>query len=125
MEVTLIWTPDPQTLDPRTPWIHGFNAGSFYILPGDTNHSTMYMYSAFQTSLRGTCVVLVTAMYWSCCCGQGGDLFESISAATKYTERDASGMMYHVASAIHYLHSLNIVHRDIKPENLLVSHLII
>ena len=53
---------------------------------------------------------------------QGGDLFESISAATKYTERDASGMMYHVASAIHYLHSLNIVHRDIKPENLLVSY---
>jgi serine/threonine protein kinase len=52
---------------------------------------------------------------------QGGDLFESISAATNYTERDASGMMYHIASAVNYLHSLNIVHRDIKPENLLVS----
>jgi len=59
---------------------------------------------------------------WLRCRDQGGDLFESISAATKYTERDASGMMYHVASAIHYLHSLNIVHRDIKPENLLVSN---
>ena len=47
-------------------------------------------------------------------------MFESISAATKYTESDASGMMYHVASAIYYLHSLNIAHRDIKPENLLV-----
>lgn len=61
-------------------------------------------------------------MCWLRCWDQGGDLFESISAATKYTERDASGMMYHVASAIHYLHSLNIVHRDIKPENLLVSY---
>jgi len=70
-------------------------------------------------------IALVTnslPMCWLRCWDQGGDLFESISAATKYTERDASGMMYHVASAIHYLHSLNIVHRDIKPENLLVSY---
>ena len=52
---------------------------------------------------------------------QGGDLFDAISSATKYTERDASGMLYNLGCAIKYLHSQGIVHRDIKPENLLVS----
>ncbi|XP_059819350.1 serine/threonine-protein kinase DCLK2 isoform X1 [Hypanus sabinus] len=51
---------------------------------------------------------------------KGGDLFDAITSSTKYTERDASAMMYNLASALKYLHSLNIVHRDIKPENLLV-----
>lgn len=51
---------------------------------------------------------------------KGGDLFDAIASATKYSERDASGMVYNLASALGYLHSLNIVHRDIKPENLLV-----
>ncbi|CAG00429.1 unnamed protein product, partial [Tetraodon nigroviridis] len=50
----------------------------------------------------------------------GGDLFDAITSANRYTERDASGMLFNLASAIKYLHSLNIVHRDIKPENLLV-----
>ncbi|XP_026137582.1 serine/threonine-protein kinase DCLK1 isoform X2 [Carassius auratus] len=51
---------------------------------------------------------------------KGGDLFDAITSSNKYTERDASGMLYNLASAIKYLHSHNIVHRDIKPENLLV-----
>ncbi|XP_041116229.1 serine/threonine-protein kinase DCLK1a isoform X2 [Polyodon spathula] len=51
---------------------------------------------------------------------KGGDLFDAITSTNKYTERDASGMLYNLVSAIKYLHSLNIVHRDIKPENLLV-----
>lgn len=66
--------------------------------------------------------------HWSICSraappavpSQGGDLFDAITSTNKYTERDASGMLYNLASAIKYLHSLNIVHRDIKPENLLV-----
>ncbi|KFR01087.1 Serine/threonine-protein kinase DCLK2, partial [Nipponia nippon] len=50
----------------------------------------------------------------------GGDLFDAITSSTKYTERDGSAMVYNLASALKYLHGLNIVHRDIKPENLLV-----
>ncbi|XP_053728343.1 serine/threonine-protein kinase DCLK1-like isoform X1 [Synchiropus splendidus] len=51
---------------------------------------------------------------------KGGDLFDAITSSNKYTERDAGSMLFNLASAIKYLHSLNIVHRDIKPENLLV-----
>ncbi|XP_063059172.1 serine/threonine-protein kinase DCLK1-like [Engraulis encrasicolus] len=51
---------------------------------------------------------------------KGGDLFDAITSANRYTERDAGRMLFHLANAIKYLHSLNIVHRDIKPENLLV-----
>lgn len=51
---------------------------------------------------------------------QGGDLFDAITSSAKYTERDASIMVYNLAAALKYLHSINIVHRDIKPENLLV-----
>ncbi|XP_061903009.1 serine/threonine-protein kinase DCLK1-like isoform X2 [Entelurus aequoreus] len=51
---------------------------------------------------------------------EGGDLFDAITSANRYTEKDASGMLYDLTNAIKYLHSLNIVHRDIKPENLLV-----
>uniref|UniRef100_A0A8C3PXV7 Serine/threonine-protein kinase DCLK2 n=1 Tax=Chrysolophus pictus TaxID=9089 RepID=A0A8C3PXV7_CHRPC len=50
---------------------------------------------------------------------KGGDLFDAITSSTKYTERDGSAMVYNLASALKYLHGLNIVHRDIKPENLL------
>jgi len=50
----------------------------------------------------------------------GGDLFDAIVEATRFTEKDASHMIRDLASAVQYLHSLKIVHRDIKPENLLV-----
>ncbi|XP_061102538.1 serine/threonine-protein kinase DCLK2-like isoform X3 [Conger conger] len=51
---------------------------------------------------------------------KGGDLFDAITSSTKYTERDASTMVFNLASALKYLHCMKIVHRDIKPENLLV-----
>lgn len=52
---------------------------------------------------------------------QGGDLFDAIASATRYTEKDASSMVRDLTSALDYLHQRSIVHRDIKPENLLVS----
>ncbi|KAG7224556.1 hypothetical protein INR49_011308 [Caranx melampygus] len=67
-----------------------------------------------------TLFLLLTARPSIMICPQGGDLFDAITSANRYTERDASGMLYNLANAIKYLHSLNIVHRDIKPENLLV-----
>ncbi|CAM4485298.1 unnamed protein product [Leuciscus chuanchicus] len=51
---------------------------------------------------------------------KGGDLFDSITSSTKYTERDACVMVFDLAAALKYLHRMCIVHRDIKPENLLV-----
>lgn len=51
---------------------------------------------------------------------QGGDLFDAITSSTKYSEHDASAMVFNLAGAVKYLHRMNIVHRDIKPENLLV-----
>ncbi|XP_060782534.1 serine/threonine-protein kinase DCLK2 isoform X2 [Neoarius graeffei] len=51
---------------------------------------------------------------------KGGDLFDAITSSVKYTEKDASAMVYNLAAALKYLHRMNIVHRDIKPENLLV-----
>lgn len=51
----------------------------------------------------------------------GGDLFDAITSATRFTESQARIMVQHLASAMAYLHSLGIVHRDIKPENLLVE----
>lgn len=54
-------------------------------------------------------------------CFLGGDLFDTITVAQKFSEEQAALMITHLASALTYLHNLDIVHRDVKPENLLVS----
>lgn len=50
----------------------------------------------------------------------GGDLFDAITRATRFSEHQSRVMIKHLASAMAYLHNMGIVHRDIKPENLLV-----
>ncbi|KAF0028981.1 hypothetical protein F2P81_018086 [Scophthalmus maximus] len=40
---------------------------------------------------------------------KGGDLFDAITSSTKYSERDASAMVFNLAGAIKYLHRMNIV----------------
>uniref|UniRef100_U5EQ26 non-specific serine/threonine protein kinase n=1 Tax=Corethrella appendiculata TaxID=1370023 RepID=U5EQ26_9DIPT len=51
----------------------------------------------------------------------GGDLFDAITRVTRFSENQSRIMIKHLASAMAYMHALQIVHRDIKPENLLVE----
>nr|XP_046919044.1 probable serine/threonine-protein kinase clkA [Dermatophagoides farinae] len=53
---------------------------------------------------------------------QGGDLFDAITVASRYTEAESALMISDLLNALYYLHQMNIVHRDIKLENLLVSY---
>ncbi|ERL85804.1 serine/threonine-protein kinase GD17699 [Dendroctonus ponderosae] len=60
-------------------------------------------------------------LYLVCEYVAGGDLFDVITVAQKFSEEQAALMIKHLTSGLAYLHNLNIVHRDIKPENLLVE----
>jgi len=51
---------------------------------------------------------------------QQGDLFTWIDTAGHIEEPMAQVLMKDLASAVVYLHSLDITHRDIKPENAFV-----
>lgn len=51
----------------------------------------------------------------------GGDLFDAITIAQKFSEDQAALMIDNLVSALAYLHNMNVVHRDVKPENLLVK----
>jgi doublecortin-like kinase 1/2 len=62
-----------------------------------------------------------TMLYLVCEYVKGGDLFDAITIAQKFSEEQAALMINHLLSALAYLHNLNIVHRDVKPENLLVE----
>ena len=52
-----------------------------------------------------------------------GSLFHNLHAinAEPFSEKRIGEIFAKVASAVHLLHSKNIVHRDIKPENILLD----
>ncbi|XP_061415674.1 serine/threonine-protein kinase Sgk2-like isoform X3 [Lethenteron reissneri] len=52
----------------------------------------------------------------------GGELFFHLQREQCFMEPRARFYSAEMASAIGYLHSLNIVYRDLKPENILVDH---
>ena len=52
----------------------------------------------------------------------GGDLYEYMKHNARHglKEDESRQVIWHVLSALKYLHSVGIVHRDLKPENLLL-----
>mmetsp|Transcript_30428 Transcript_30428/g.71123 ORF Transcript_30428/g.71123 Transcript_30428/m.71123 type:complete len:476 (+) Transcript_30428:246-1673(+) len=52
---------------------------------------------------------------------EGGELFDYVVQKGTLTEKEASGIVRKVTSALVYMHEKNIVHRDLKPENLLLK----
>ena len=52
---------------------------------------------------------------------KGGELFDRIVAAQRFTERHAADIMSQMLSAVKHLHANGIVHRDLKPENFLMD----
>ncbi|KAM4718998.1 serine/threonine-protein kinase Sgk3 isoform 3-T3 [Anableps anableps] len=52
----------------------------------------------------------------------GGELFFHLQRERTFPESRAKFYIAEMASALGYLHSLNIVYRDLKPENILLDH---
>mmetsp|Transcript_16142 Transcript_16142/g.32676 ORF Transcript_16142/g.32676 Transcript_16142/m.32676 type:complete len:361 (-) Transcript_16142:1509-2591(-) len=50
---------------------------------------------------------------------EGGELFDVIADAGRFSELNASQVMRSIVKGVQYLHLHDIVHRDIKPENVL------
>ena len=51
----------------------------------------------------------------------GGELFEALCRTGPMREADAARFVRQLASALQFLHALDLVHADLKPENLLLS----
>ncbi|KAJ3008739.1 hypothetical protein HKX48_008373 [Thoreauomyces humboldtii] len=52
---------------------------------------------------------------------KGGELFDAIIEAGKFSEETTRDMMRQLLEALVYIHSRGITHRDLKPENILLT----
>ena len=52
---------------------------------------------------------------------QNGELYSEIVNRGRFSEREASFIIYQILLAIRYCHNMGIVHRDIKPENIMIE----
>ena len=52
----------------------------------------------------------------------GGQLLSHIQKRERFTEREASHIVYEVTSALDFLHTNRIAHRDLKPDNILCEY---
>ncbi|KAL7577266.1 hypothetical protein ACA910_002013 [Epithemia clementina (nom. ined.)] len=53
----------------------------------------------------------------------GGEVYDDLIQHGPYTQAQAAGLIYQLASALSFLHSkIKMVHADLKPENLLLKH---
>eukprot|EP00183_Erythrolobus_madagascarensis_P002391 CAMPEP_0185849896 /NCGR_PEP_ID=MMETSP1354-20130828/4233_1 /TAXON_ID=708628 /ORGANISM="Erythrolobus madagascarensis, Strain CCMP3276" /LENGTH=416 /DNA_ID=CAMNT_0028550501 /DNA_START=68 /DNA_END=1318 /DNA_ORIENTATION=+ len=53
---------------------------------------------------------------------RGGELFDKIASAGRFSEKNASMIARQMFAGLQYLHIHDIVHRDIKPENVLCAN---
>jgi serine/threonine protein kinase len=52
---------------------------------------------------------------------EGGELFDALCRLGPLTEADAARFLRQMASALQFLHALDLVHADLKPENCMLS----
>ncbi len=51
----------------------------------------------------------------------GGELFDKISNAGNFSEREAANIFKQMMSAVNYCRTKNICHKDLKPENFMFA----
>ncbi|CAJ0931767.1 unnamed protein product, partial [Mesorhabditis belari] len=67
------------------------------------------------------CVETLTRMHLVMEYAGGGELYAYVHDKGKLTEQDAKPLFAQIVSAVHHMHSREVVHRDIKAENVMFS----
>ncbi|CAJ0586732.1 unnamed protein product, partial [Mesorhabditis spiculigera] len=67
------------------------------------------------------CVETLTRMHLVMEYAGGGELYAYVHDKGKLSEQDAKPLFAQIVSAVHHMHSREIVHRDIKAENVMFS----